>query len=157
MEELASGGVERQGDEQQGPFQLAVAVTIEPEVPEENPEDTDSEESEPEDESADDTGEDDESAEKPVPPEGRVVVVGDSDFISNNLAGATNFGNQDLFLNMVNWAAEDEDLISIRPKEPEDRRVFVNQQQQSNIFYLSYFIIPGIILLTGISIWWGRR
>ncbi len=161
MEELASGGVERQGDEQQGPFQLAVAVTIEPEVPEEDPEDTESEELESEDEAADDTEEDDESdnesAEKPAPPEGRVVVVGDSDFISNNLAGATNFGNQDLFLNMVNWAAEDEDLISIRPKEPEDRRVFVNQQQQSNIFYLTYFIIPGIILLTGISIWWGRR
>ena len=32
-------------------------------------------------------------------------------------------GNRDLFLNMVNWLSSDEDLISIRPKEPEDRQL----------------------------------
>jgi ABC-type uncharacterized transport system involved in gliding motility auxiliary subunit len=146
MEAMASGGIEKQGDEPKGPFQLAVAVTIEPEVTEEDadPEDNESEDNESDVDSAGDA-------------EGRVVVVGDSDFISNNLSGATNLANQDLFLNMVNWAAEDEDLISIRPREAEDRRVMMNQQQQWNTLILSLLIIPGIILLTGVSVWWGRR
>jgi ABC-type uncharacterized transport system involved in gliding motility auxiliary subunit len=84
------------------------------------------------------------------------VVVGDSDFIVNNLIQAP-IGNRDLFLNMVSWVAEDEDLISVRPREAEDRRVFMSEQQQRNIGYLSLLFIPGIILLTGISVWWGRR
>ncbi len=157
MEALASGGIERGGDEPQGPFQLAVAVTIEPEVPEEDSVDTGSEDVESDEDSTGDAEGDEDSAEKPEPPDGRVVIVGDSDFISNNLAGATNLGNADLFLNMVNWVAEDEDLISIRPREAEDRRVDMNQQQQWNTLILSLLIIPGIILLTGISVWWGRR
>ena len=58
---------------------------------------------------------------------------------------------------MVNWVAQDEDLISVRPKEAEDRRVVMTQQQQSNVGYLSLLIIPGVILLMGVSVWWGRR
>ena len=33
--------------------------------------------------------------------------------------------NRDLVLNVMNWLTSDEDLISIRPKEPEDRRLRV--------------------------------
>ncbi|MEE9180481.1 MAG: ABC transporter, partial [Vicinamibacteria bacterium] len=63
----------------------------------------------------------------------------------------------DLFVNMVNWIAEDEDLISIRPREPEDRRIFMNAQQQKNVAYLSLFFIPLLVVVAGISVWWGRR
>jgi ABC-type uncharacterized transport system involved in gliding motility auxiliary subunit len=58
---------------------------------------------------------------------------------------------------MVNWIAEDEDLISIRPREPEDRRIFLNAQQQKNVAYLSLLFIPLAVLVAGISVWWGRR
>ncbi len=88
--------------------------------------------------------------------EARVVVVGDSDFVSNDLAAAPVL-NADLFLNMVNWIVQDEDLIAIRPREPEDRRIFLTPQQQANVFFLSFLIIPGIVLVTGISVWWSRR
>src|SRR5262249_43845222 len=55
--------------------------------------------------------------------ETRVVVIGDSDFASNSLLGFQ--GNRDLFLNTVNWLAQQENLIAIRPKDPEDRRLTV--------------------------------
>jgi ABC-type uncharacterized transport system involved in gliding motility auxiliary subunit len=84
------------------------------------------------------------------------VVVGDSDFITNELASAPVL-NADLFLNMVNWVAEDEDLISIRPREAEDRRIFLSSQQMTNVLLFSCLIVPGVILVTGISVWWGRR
>ena len=38
-------------------------------------------------------------------------------------------GNRDLFLNMMNWLSADEDLISIRPKEAEDRRLSAKPSQ----------------------------
>ena len=86
----------------------------------------------------------------------RLVVVGDSDFIANELAAAPLL-NADLFLNMVNWVAQDEDLISIRPREPEERSVLMTDQQLQTVFYLSLFIIPGIVIVAGVSSWWGRR
>ena len=52
---------------------------------------------------------------------GRFVVVGTSLWAQNSLLGSRSLGNRDLFANMINWLASDEDLISIRPKAPEDR------------------------------------
>src|SRR6185295_2669039 len=91
----------------------------------------------------------------PTPPEGRAVVFGDSDFASNALLGFQ--GNQDLFLNTVAWLAQDPDLISIRPKEPEDQRMFLSSQQVSNVRWVALLLIPGAFVVMGISTWWKRR
>ena len=63
----------------------------------------------------------------PKPPETRIVVIGDSDFASNGWLGIP--GNRDLFMNAVNWLAQQENLISIRPKDPEDRRITLSADQ----------------------------
>ena len=88
-------------------------------------------------------------------PESRVVVMGDSDFVSNRWLGIA--GNRDLFLNAVNWLAQQENLISIRAKDPEDRRITLSADQDRRIFWLTIFIIPGLILFMGIQAWWRRR
>jgi len=87
--------------------------------------------------------------------ESRVVVFGDSDFVTNGYLGIP--GNRDLFLNAVNWLAQQENLISIRPKDPEDRRVTLTSDQAKLIFWLSILIIPGLILAGGVQTWWRRR
>lgn len=88
-------------------------------------------------------------------PETRVVVFGDSDFASNAWLGTQ--GNRDLFLNTLNWLAQQENLISIRPREAEDRRITLTQDQEQRIFYLTVIIVPGLILLAGVQTWWRRR
>ena len=88
-------------------------------------------------------------------PEARMVVMGDSDFASNGWLGTS--GNRDLFLNAVNWLAQQENLISIRAKDPEDRRITLSADQDRLIFWLTIFIIPGLILVMGIQAWWRRR
>ena len=88
-------------------------------------------------------------------PETRVVVMGDSDFASNRWLGIS--GNRDLFLNTVNWLAQQENLIAIRAKDPEDRRITLSADQDQRIFWLTIFIIPGLILLAGVQAWWRRR
>jgi ABC-type uncharacterized transport system involved in gliding motility auxiliary subunit len=88
-------------------------------------------------------------------PETRVVVVGDSDFPSNAALGIQ--GNRDMFLNTLGWLSQQENLISIRPKEPEDRRITLTATQQNNILWLSIVIIPAIVFGTGVYSWWRRR
>lgn len=87
--------------------------------------------------------------------EARVVAIGDSDFASNAALGVQ--GNRDLFLNSVNWLAQQENLISIRAKDPEDRRITLTADQERRIFYLTVLIVPGLILLAGVQTWWRRR
>ncbi|HYO84294.1 MAG TPA: GldG family protein [Bryobacteraceae bacterium] len=87
--------------------------------------------------------------------QGRVVVTGSSAWIGN---GIINFnGNRDLMMNMLNWLSSDEDLISIRPKDPEDRRLSLTRQQMHMIFYTSVLLIPLAVVGAGVSVWWKRR
>ncbi|MBI4877795.1 MAG: Gldg family protein [Acidobacteria bacterium] len=86
---------------------------------------------------------------------GRFVVVGSSGWVANNLLRFN--GNRDLFLNMLNWLSSDEDLISIRPKEPEDRRVSLSQQQMRLVFYFSVVFLPLAVVGSGLWVWWRRR
>ena len=88
-------------------------------------------------------------------PESRLVVIGDSDFASNRWLGIS--GNRDLFLNTVNWLAQQENLIAIRAKDPQDRRITLTADQERRIMWLTIFIIPGLILLAGVHTWWRRR
>ena len=86
---------------------------------------------------------------------GRFVVVGSSRWIDNSFLRFN--GNRDLFLNMLNWLSSDEDLISIRPKEPEDRRLSLTARQMMMVFYASVISIPLLILAAGFGVWWRRR
>jgi ABC-type uncharacterized transport system involved in gliding motility auxiliary subunit len=88
-------------------------------------------------------------------PETRVIVVGDSDFAANSYLGIQ--GNRDLFMNMVGWVSQQENLISIRPKEADDRRVTMTATQQTNMVWLSLLVIPACIFGTGVYTWWRRR
>lgn len=88
-------------------------------------------------------------------PETRVAAIGDSDFAANSMLGAQ--GNRDLFLNTVSWLAQQENLIAIRPREPDDRRVALTADQQTILFWLSIVVIPGLLLVAGVHTWWRRR
>jgi ABC-type uncharacterized transport system involved in gliding motility auxiliary subunit len=87
--------------------------------------------------------------------EGRVTAIGDADFASNQLLAFQ--GNQDFMLNVVAWLAQDADLISIRPKEPDDQRMYLTQQQQQNVSWLALIVLPGLFVVLGIASWWRRR
>jgi ABC-type uncharacterized transport system involved in gliding motility auxiliary subunit len=88
-------------------------------------------------------------------PETRVVVFGDSDFAANFALGIP--GNRDLFMNTIGWLSQQENLISIRPKEAEDRRITLTATQQWNIFWLSIVFLPLFIFGSGVYAWWRRR
>jgi ABC-type uncharacterized transport system involved in gliding motility auxiliary subunit len=90
-----------------------------------------------------------------TPPETRMAVIGDSDFATNGVVGVQ--GNRDMFLNTVNWLAQQENMIAIRPREPEDRRLTLTADQQRRVFWLSLLFVPAAVLSTGVYTWWRRR
>ncbi|MBE0411021.1 MAG: GldG family protein [Anaerolineales bacterium] len=86
----------------------------------------------------------------------RVVVIGDSEFASN--AFFTQYGNGDFLLNAIDWASEQEDLISLTPKENIVRMMVPPQTITLNlILFGSVFLLPGIVLLSGVFVWIQRR
>jgi ABC-type uncharacterized transport system involved in gliding motility auxiliary subunit len=87
--------------------------------------------------------------------EARVVVIGDSDFANN--AFLRHQRNGDLFLNAVSWLAEDEDLISVRPKDPENRSVQMTAAHSKMLFWVTWVMLPGAALVSGIVVWSRRR
>jgi ABC-type uncharacterized transport system involved in gliding motility auxiliary subunit len=87
--------------------------------------------------------------------ETRVVVVGDSDFATDSAIGIS--GNGDLFLNAANWLAQQENLIAIRPKSPEDRRITLSADQSWFINILAIFGFPGLLFAMAVGVWWRRR
>jgi ABC-type uncharacterized transport system involved in gliding motility auxiliary subunit len=86
---------------------------------------------------------------------GRFVVVGNSGWASNQALGFS--GNRNLLLNMVNWLSSDEDLISIRPIAPEDRRINLTRQQFRMVQSFSQFLLPLFVIVLGVMVWVKRR
>jgi ABC-type uncharacterized transport system involved in gliding motility auxiliary subunit len=85
----------------------------------------------------------------------RLVLIGDSDFAGN--ANVDIPGNGVLFLNAINWLAEEERLIAIGPKDSMRRPVSFDEVTGNVICFGSIFGIPGIVLGTGIVVWIVRR
>ncbi len=151
LSQLATGEVTLDEDagDVPGPVPIATVVSQTIEEPEPAPDDEDAD-------GAADTNAGDTDADDDEPPlEARLAVFGDSDFASNSAVGIQ--GNRDLALNTINWLAQQENLIAIRPREPEDRRITLTADQQARVYWLSLLLLPGFIAGAGIYTWWGRR
>jgi ABC-type uncharacterized transport system involved in gliding motility auxiliary subunit len=87
--------------------------------------------------------------------EGRFVVIGTSIWAANSFLNFN--GNADFASNTMNWLSSDEDLISIRPKPQEDRKITMTRAQFGWVRLSSQFLLPAALLLAGLSVWWRRR
>lgn len=90
----------------------------------------------------------------------RVVVVGNANFLSNTFI--SNGGNLDLGINIVNWLAGDDRLITIQPKPLKDVNVIIPSDPWNRFLAMAVFfgfrlVLPILLLVAGIVIWWKRR
>jgi ABC-type uncharacterized transport system involved in gliding motility auxiliary subunit len=120
-----------------GPVSIGVAVTA------------------PAVETADESATADDTEREATLPEARLLAIGDSDFAANYALGIQ--GNQDLFVNAVNWLAQQEDLIAIRPRQGADTRLTLTASQLTGLFWLSILVVPLAIFGAGIYSWSRRR
>ncbi|MDB9479422.1 Gldg family protein [Dolichospermum circinale CS-537/03] len=88
--------------------------------------------------------------------ESRLVVFGNSNFATDSLFEQQL--NGDVFLNTVSWLSQqDEKLLSIRPKQPKNRRIIISNLEANLLTISAVFLLPLLGLLTGFIIWWKRR
>ena len=89
-----------------------------------------------------------------VPPT-RLVVVGDSDFASNQ--DFYNGDNGNFLLNLVEVLTSGKELISIERKVLPFRRLVVGPEVANFIRISSIGLLPLLVLVMGGIIWWRRR
>jgi ABC-type uncharacterized transport system involved in gliding motility auxiliary subunit len=86
----------------------------------------------------------------------RLVVFGDADFANDSYI--TEFANRDMIVNSVDWAAEQENLINLTPKDTTTRFLLPPQQSAIQLMFLfSVIVFPGALLVSGIVVWVMRR
>lgn len=88
-------------------------------------------------------------------PAGRVVVVGDGDFLSNTYLA--NAGNLDLGVRIANWLAGDVRLLEIPPRTAPDVSLALTDTQATLIGFGFLAGLPALLLGTGLGLWWRRR
>ncbi len=86
----------------------------------------------------------------------KLVVVGDSDFVSNAMIRSYEF-NYDFFLNSLNWLSGEVEQISIRPKKLAASAMELTPHQSHLIFYVAIITLPMLVLIFGLDLWWYRR
>ena len=86
----------------------------------------------------------------------RLAVYGSVEFADNREVEGTYY-NRDLLLNTVGWLTGQADLLSIRARGVRASRVQFTADQGTVIFYLSVLLIPELLLITGITVWWRRE
>ena len=86
--------------------------------------------------------------------QGILLVGGDSDFASNAYFGLS--GNADFFLNMVNFLAGDETLITIERREKEGRPLLLTRSQSLSLMWV-LGMVPVVVILCGLLVYRVRR
>jgi ABC-type uncharacterized transport system involved in gliding motility auxiliary subunit len=126
---LYAGQAARSADELEGPIPVAVAVTKKTEVP------------------LGDSGQ---------TRDARVVVVGDSDFVSNDKIRLA--GNHNFLLNSLAWLTESEELIAIRPTGTEDPPIILSKGQQQAVSWIAALGLVQAVAAAGVGMHlWRRR
>lgn len=88
--------------------------------------------------------------------EARLVVIGSSSFATDGLFEQQL--NGDVFLNAVSWLSQQDDqVLSIRPKEVTNRRIVMSGTQQLSAVLLALVLLPILGFGTAALVWWRRR
>lgn len=90
------------------------------------------------------------SQEKP----GRVVVLGDADFVAN--VNIRQLFNRDFFLNALNWVVGEDQGVTIRPKTMRGSIKKISTAQFRSMFMITVVFLPELLLIFGFWAWWRR-
>jgi ABC-type uncharacterized transport system involved in gliding motility auxiliary subunit len=84
----------------------------------------------------------------------KLAIFGDTSFLTNQYL--RQLYNDAVGQSVVGWLAGQEELISIAPRVVRASRAFLGETEARTVFYLSVLVLPELILLAGIVVWWRR-
>ncbi len=140
LETSTSGPVAKDADEKTGPLAMAVAIDLS--LADQQPPPYPGAPPMPEDSDV---------------RKGRLVVVGDYDFIRDDLYERGLQENIFLATASFSWLARNDKLVTIPPREPMDRTIMLGTAQKNLAVVISAVLIPLMVLAAGMIVWWRRR
>lgn len=84
----------------------------------------------------------------------RLVVIGDADFASNSFFPY--LSNADLVLGTLAWLRGEERGPAMKPPAETLPVVALTNRQMQAIFIVCVILLPGLVMLTGVAVWWRR-
>ncbi len=88
----------------------------------------------------------------------RIVAVGTQGFAQNGtLPPANNDANLELVLGSVQWLAGQDALIALPPKPDRTLPLALTQNDQSALIFITAVLLPGVMIIGGVAVWWRRR
>jgi ABC-type uncharacterized transport system involved in gliding motility auxiliary subunit len=88
----------------------------------------------------------------------RIAIVGTPAFAQNATLPPNNSdANLELALGTFQWLAGQDALIAVPPKPDRALPLALTQQDQSNLIFITMVLMPGLIVLAGVIVWWRRR
>jgi ABC-type uncharacterized transport system involved in gliding motility auxiliary subunit len=124
----------RDDDDLGGPVSLAVATRVEPDGPA-----------------------DDEASPDPNTRGGRVVVVGDAEFLRGEALSSLEFSNLELASSIAGWLTSREALITIPPRRGQSHPVQLTSDDALNLAFRVIVLMPLAVVFIGFAVWWNRR
>jgi hypothetical protein len=93
--------------------------------------------------------------EGPTP--GRLLVVGDSDWMSPELLDNPQLSNIDFLSSSAGWLTQREALINIAPRKTNARAVIMSDADLQNLLFRVVVLLPLAAFIAGFGVWWSRR
>jgi ABC-2 type transport system permease protein len=90
-------------------------------------------------------------------PQGRLVAIGDADWLRGELLSSPELANFHLASAWTGWLTEREALIAIAPKEAKAGAVMFTQDDLTGLFFKLVVLLPGVIFILGFAVWLNRR
>ncbi len=88
----------------------------------------------------------------------RIVMIGTQAFAQNGtLPPANNGANLELVLGSLQWLAGQDSLIALPPKAARAPSLALTQSDESNLIFITIVLMPGVLIVAGIAVWWRRR
>jgi hypothetical protein len=158
--------LEPNDDDLRGPVSLAAVVTVEVHAPAataasasgSDDGDGGDDEHDEHDEHGDHGDHADEaSAEPSAPSGGRLVVIGDADFLVPDLMERPEFANSTLASAVTGWLTQRAALIEVPPRQANARPMTLTEADLGGIAFRVLFLLPAAMGFLGLSVWWSRR
>lgn len=88
----------------------------------------------------------------------RIVAVGTQAFAQNGtLPPNNNDANLELVLGSLQWLAGQDALIALPPKPDRALPLTLTQNDQSTLIFITVVLLPGVMVIAGVAVWWRRR
>jgi hypothetical protein len=88
---------------------------------------------------------------------GRLIVIGDSDFLTDALLQTPELANFHLASALIGWTSQRPALIEIPPKKIKSGNIVFSQDDLWSLFFRVAVLLPAAALVLGVAVWLNRR